>query len=145
MSGPGEVATAGGVAGLLVVIGGGLKWAWTVGTTRHDKRLADLEAREGKVAAEREERIDALEAKVGELEAVIHQLMDRMGNLRLANHLLVGEMGRVSPDSPILRQVERLLGPDYPDFIGMRQSAAPDLERLAREAEASLRKGGGDE
>lgn len=117
-----------GIAALLAVLGAGIKYLFTMIFTRSDRRIADLEKREAELAKSRDGRVADLEKTVALLDQRLGALGELVSNQRMAIHLLVTKIAQDEPDAMVLRQVDKLLGNEFPAWL---RTLPPDMIEAA--------------
>lgn len=122
---------------LLGLFGGGVKWLWSQVTSRTGKREEDIKAREKAMDVARDRRFSELEAEVSGLSDRMETLASLVSVQRTAIHLLVAKIARDEPEAWELRQVEQLLGMEFPIFLRTKAAPVPSdmretLEKIDR-------------
>jgi outer membrane murein-binding lipoprotein Lpp len=111
----GEVATIiGAIVGAGVAVGGGIKWAVTTRAGR--QKMVD----------------EAVEAVVGDLKAKVIQLEGRVAILTNGCTMLMGEVARHVPDSPVLREANRLFHMAFDVPVGTPDVMADLIDELRK-------------
>lgn len=122
------ISDAGWIVGGLSVLGGGVRWLHSTITRRSDRRAAELDRREAELAKKYDERMDALEANVGQQGETIKvqgELITEQGDTikiqgvliekqRLAIIVCVDKINADNPSAVELSMVKQLLGDAYP-------------------------------
>lgn len=88
--------------GGLIVLGGGIKWAYDALFARLDKREAAIEEKE-------EAHVTALKERVSVLEALVTRQGEDIRRLTLALGVLTAKEQRQEPDSIELKQVSSIM------------------------------------